>query len=88
MAQLEAAGILIVVVDDNARTLKAHPASTRMIGTLTGTEARAEPLAGLHQGQITDAMSRVAARFCDLLLLIDTGKPPANGESGSVLTAG
>jgi len=61
VVQLEAAGIPVVVVDYNAQTLEAHLASTRVIGTLMGTEDRAEALAGLYEEKITDTMARVAA---------------------------
>lgn len=61
IAQLEAAGIPVVVVDYNAQTLEAHLASTRVIGTLMGTEDRAEALATLYEGKITDTKARVAA---------------------------
>lgn len=61
IAQLEAAGIPVVVVDYNAQTLAAHLASTRVIGTLMGTEDRAETLAALYEARITDTMRRVAA---------------------------
>lgn len=61
VAQLEEAGIPIVVVDYNAQTLEAHLASTRVIGTLMGTEDRAEALGGLYEGKINDTIARVAA---------------------------
>lgn len=61
VAQLESAGIPVVVVDYNAQTLEAHLASTRVIGTLMGTEDRAEALAELYESKITDTMARVAA---------------------------
>lgn len=61
VAQLEAAGIPVVVVDYNAQTLPAHLASTRVIGTLMGTEERSEKLAGFYEAMITDTQKRVAA---------------------------
>ena len=61
VAQLEAAGIPVVVVDYNAQTLAAHLASTRVIGTLMGSQTRAEALAKLYEDKITDTMARVAA---------------------------
>ncbi len=61
VAQLEAAGIPVVVVDYNAQTLAAHLASTRVIGTLMGSEDRAGKLAALYEERITDTVKRVAA---------------------------
>lgn len=61
VAQLEAAGIPVVVVDYNAQTLEAHLASTRVIGTLMGAEERAEKLATLYETMITDTRDRVAS---------------------------
>jgi ABC-type Fe3+-hydroxamate transport system substrate-binding protein len=61
VAQLEAAGIPVVVVDYNAQTLDAHLASTRVIGALMGTSDRAEKLANLYETMITDTQKRVAA---------------------------
>ncbi len=61
VGQLEAAGIPVVVVDYNAQTLAAHLASTRVIGTMMGTEDRAENLAKLYETMITDTQARVAA---------------------------
>lgn len=61
IAQLEAAGIPVVVVDYNAQTLEAHMASTRLIGSLMGTEDRAEALAKLYEDMITDTTARIAA---------------------------
>ncbi|MCB6178981.1 ABC transporter substrate-binding protein [Rhodobacter sp. Har01] len=61
VAQLESAGIPVVVVDYNAQTLAAHLASTRVIGTLMGSEDRAERLATLYEAMITDTAARVAA---------------------------
>jgi iron complex transport system substrate-binding protein len=61
VAQLEAAGIPVVVVDYNAQTLATHLASTRVIGTVMGNEDRAEALAALYEDKITDTVARVAA---------------------------
>lgn len=59
-AQIEAAGIPIVVIDYNAQTLERHLASTRAIGRVMGTEARAEELAGLYEREYRDVLARVA----------------------------
>jgi iron complex transport system substrate-binding protein len=58
--QIEAAGIPIVVVDYNAQLLERHLASTRVMGKVMGTEARAEELAQLYERQYKDVMARVA----------------------------
>jgi iron complex transport system substrate-binding protein len=58
--QIEAAGIPIVVVDYNAQLLEHHLASTRVMGKVMGTEARAEELAQLYERQYKDIMARVA----------------------------
>jgi iron complex transport system substrate-binding protein len=58
--QIEAAGIPIVVVDYNAQLLERHLASTRVMGKVMDTEARAEELAQLYERQYQDIMARVA----------------------------
>ncbi|WP_374411389.1 ABC transporter substrate-binding protein [Hydrogenophaga sp.] len=58
--QIEAAGIPIVVVDYNAQLLERHLASTRVMGKVMGSEARAEELAQLYERQYKDIMARVA----------------------------
>ena len=60
-AQLEAAGIPIVVIDYNAQLLDRHLASTRAIGAVMGAEARAEELAKLYETRYRDIMDRIAA---------------------------
>lgn len=57
--QIEAAGIPIVVIDYNAQMLERHLASTRAIGALMGTQARAEELATLYEREFRDVMARV-----------------------------
>lgn len=58
--QIEGAGIPIVVIDYNAQLLERHLASTRALGKVMGTEARAEELAQLYERQYTDILARVA----------------------------
>jgi ABC-type Fe3+-hydroxamate transport system substrate-binding protein len=58
-AQIEAAGIPIVVIDYNAQILDRHLASTRAIGKVMGTTARAEELATLYETRHRDVMARV-----------------------------
>ncbi|MEK8028010.1 ABC transporter substrate-binding protein [Pseudaquabacterium rugosum] len=59
-AQLQAAGVPVVVVDYNAQTLERHLASTRLIGSVMGATARAETLARLYQAKVDDVMARIA----------------------------
>lgn len=60
VAQIEGAGIPVVVIDYNAQLLDRHLSSTRAIGKVMGTEGRAEELAALYERQYQDVMSRVA----------------------------
>jgi ABC-type Fe3+-hydroxamate transport system substrate-binding protein len=60
MAQIEAANIPVVVIDYNAQSLERHLASTRAMGKVMGTEARAEELAKLYETQYRDVLARVA----------------------------
>ena len=50
MAQVEQAGVPILVVDYNAQTLEKHVASTLALGKATGNEDRAHALAELYTG--------------------------------------
>lgn len=58
--QIEAAGIPIVVIDYNAQILERHMASTRALGKVMGTEARAEELARLYESKYSDVLARIA----------------------------
>ncbi len=58
--QIEAVGIPIVVIDYNAQMLERHLSSTRALGRVMGTEARAEELAQLYQREYTNVLTRVA----------------------------
>ena len=57
--QIEAAGIPIVVIDYNAQTLERHLASTRALGKVMGTEARAEELAALYEREYKGVLARI-----------------------------
>lgn len=57
--KIEAAGIPIVVIDYNAQLLERHLASTRALGKVMGTEARAEELAALYERKYREIMARV-----------------------------
>jgi ABC-type Fe3+-hydroxamate transport system substrate-binding protein len=58
--QIEAAGIPIVVIDYNAQLLERHLSSTRAIGKVMGTEARAEELAQLYEREYKGVLVRIA----------------------------
>lgn len=60
MEQITAAGIPIVVIDYNAQDLGKHLSSTRAMGKVMGTEARAEELATLYETRYKDILTRVA----------------------------
>ena len=59
-AQIESAGIPIVVIDYNAQQLERHLASTRAIGKVMGNENRAEELASLYEHEYKDVLARIA----------------------------
>lgn len=56
---IEAAGIPIVVIDYNAQLLERHLSSTRAIGKVMGTEARAEEPAACTSASTT-TLARIA----------------------------
>jgi ABC-type Fe3+-hydroxamate transport system substrate-binding protein len=58
--QIEAAGIPVVVIDYNAQLLERHLASTRVMGQVMGTQARAEELASMYEREYKNIMARVA----------------------------
>ncbi|MBZ0217475.1 MAG: ABC transporter substrate-binding protein [Fimbriimonadaceae bacterium] len=60
IAQLEAAGIPVVVVDYNAQTVEKHVASTLLIGTIMGAKDRAQKLADEYAAAVKDIQERVA----------------------------
>ena len=59
--RIQQAGIPVVVLDYHAQDLEKHLASTRALGRLFGTEARAEELASFYAREYTSLLSRVAA---------------------------
>ncbi|KTS74564.1 iron ABC transporter substrate-binding protein [Pseudomonas oryzihabitans] len=58
LAQL---GIPVVVIDYNAQTLERHLASTRLLGVITGQEARAAELADFYAKAVEQVQTRIAA---------------------------
>lgn len=61
VAQLEALGIPVMVIDYNAQMPERHVASTIAMGIATGNEARARELAALYLAKIEDIQRRAAA---------------------------
>lgn len=59
MAQIEAAGVPILVVDYNAQVLAKHVAGTLALGQATGNEDRAQALAELYRDKTADIARRV-----------------------------
>lgn len=60
MAQFEALGIPVVVIDYNAQDPARHLASTRALGLVTGQAARGEALATLYATKLADIQARAA----------------------------
>ncbi len=60
VAQLEALGIPVMVIDYNAQMPERHVASTLAIGRATGDEARAGELVRLYQAKLADIQARTA----------------------------
>ena len=56
---LEKAGIPVVVLDYNKEQLPLHLESTRVLGEITGQEARAKEIAAWYEGVVKDVHSRV-----------------------------
>lgn len=54
------AGIPVVIVDYHAQTEARHVASTRLIGTVIGAEARAEEIARTYRDAVAQVRNRVA----------------------------
>lgn len=59
--RIEKEGIPVVVVDYNEQTVARHTASTRLLGTLTGQQKRADELADFYANAMADVSRRVAA---------------------------
>lgn len=57
--RLESAGIAVVVVDYNAQTLERHVQSTRLIGVITGQEARADRIAAEYARNVETIAGRL-----------------------------
>jgi iron complex transport system substrate-binding protein len=59
--RIQQAGIPVVVLDYHAQDLAKHLASTRALGRLFGTEARAEELARFYEREYTGLVARTTA---------------------------
>jgi ABC-type Fe3+-hydroxamate transport system substrate-binding protein len=73
VAQMQALGIPVLVIDYNAQTVARHVASTLAMGAATGNTPRARELAALYAGRVADIQRRVAQA---------AGKPKAYVELG------
>lgn len=73
VAQLEALGIPVMVVDYNAQDPGRHAASTIAMGIATGQEARGRELAATYLARVADIQARAAA---------SPGKPKVYFELG------
>lgn len=62
VAQLEALGIPVLVIDYNAQLPARHLASTRALGLVTGQPARGEALARLYADRLADIQRRAAGQ--------------------------
>lgn len=60
MAQIEAAGVPVLVLDYNAQTVEKHVASTLALGAATGQSERAAELASLYRRETEAIMQRAA----------------------------
>ncbi|MDO4643107.1 MAG: ABC transporter substrate-binding protein [Cardiobacteriaceae bacterium] len=72
---LEKAGIPVVVLDYNKEQLPLHLESTRVLGEITGQEARAKEIADWYKGVVDDVHARVKKA--------DTAKPKIYIEFGN-----
>ncbi|MGE0417886.1 MAG: ABC transporter substrate-binding protein, partial [Acetobacteraceae bacterium] len=61
VAQLDALGIPVLVIDYNAQDPAKHAASTIAMGIATGNEERARALAGTYLAKVADIQKRSAA---------------------------
>ena len=61
MAQIEQAGVPILLVDYNSQTLDKHVASTLALGHATGNIDRAQELVDLYSRQVADIAQRVGS---------------------------
>lgn len=62
MAQIEQAGVPVLVVDYNAQTVEKHVASTLALGLATGNTDRAHALADLYSERIGEIRRRVSGQ--------------------------
>ena len=74
VAQLEALGIPVLVVDYNAQEPARHIASTLALGAATGNAARAQELADLYASRIADIQRRAASAGTKPKVYIELGQ--------------
>ena len=83
VAQLEAAGIPVLVIDYNAEIPARHVASTLALGHATGQVERAQALAELYMTKLTDIQRRTAGAIRKPSAYIELGQggPSAIGNT-------
>ncbi len=87
MAQLEALGVPVVVIDYNAQDPAKHVASTRAIASATGNEARGEALAQLYLSSLADIRARAAKAGTHPRVYVELGQA-GPGSIGNTYTTG
>jgi ABC-type Fe3+-hydroxamate transport system substrate-binding protein len=80
VAQLEALGIPVMVIDYNAEIPERHVASTLALGIATGNEERARTLARLYSDKLADIRRRAASVAVKPKVYIELGQ----GGAGAV----
>lgn len=78
VAQLEALGIPVMVIDYNAQIPERHIASTLAIGKATGNDARAAELVALYQAKLADIQARAARGGTSPRVYIELGQGGAD----------
>jgi ABC-type Fe3+-hydroxamate transport system substrate-binding protein len=80
VAQLEALGIPVMVIDYNAEIPERHVASTLALGSATGNEERARTLAHLYADKLGDIRRRAVAGAAKPKVYVELGQ----GGAGTV----
>ena len=81
--RLEAAGVPIVVLDDNAQQVDRHVSSTLAPGAILGAEERATELADLYATSHADVVARVARADTSPRVYVELGRKGANEADNS-----
>ena len=78
VAQLEALGIPVLVIDYNAQMPERHVASTIAMGIATGSEARARALADLYLTRVADIQARARRATVRPRVYVELGQAGAD----------